>query len=196
MDNFALPIDFRDYNLFAIEDYLYSIQSKEKRRELLNKIGTDRFAIASYEQDNYLPAGAFELVMFVEDKKVSNRLLNLSKRYNDAIQKEEINFKEIEEITWETYTFLSGAERLYPAAINFLKTYQNLTLKTKEAFSAMPYSKNDFIRCKSFTEEYVVNVNILINVNVGVTVTLVALVVIAAAAAVVLALFAWVALHG
>ena len=65
---FEIPIPSPTYDIFAVDDFLRKIQSREEREKLIESVGISKMARDAFEQTNGLPGGAVELARrFVAD---------------------------------------------------------------------------------------------------------------------------------
>ncbi|MEI6076260.1 MAG: hypothetical protein WCS94_11835 [Verrucomicrobiota bacterium] len=173
---FEIPIEPEECNLFAIDDYLRSIQSSAERQKLIRTVGISAETREKYEREHGLPRGAVELAVMAEDKRIA--VLNdvLVKKLC-ALQNSEATQDAVKEMYMEIGSKAAGIRALYPEAMHFLMQYSAMTRRTAAAFRGDYRFGNEFkiiqVQCAPSPNAQAnssspVNVNVWVNVNLGI----------------------------
>ena len=169
---FEIPLtsdqSLKGINLFAVDDYLRSIQSVEDRKAMVMKIGFSASRRAAYEKKNQLPRGAVELAQMLDDRRYREMQEKLTKSWT-SVSAQAAPPEELSLYYREAATITLGLSQLYPEAFNFLLQYSLLTQRNRHQFlgdhrfSAEYRVQMVTSWCPSTTP---VNCNIFINVGV------------------------------
>lgn len=134
-ERFEIPIpqDSRQYNLFAIDDFLRSIQTSERRQKLITSVGLSPTKRAAFEKKGGLPHGAVELAMMMEDRRIQeiNQIIHqkLPLLYSKDNKQEEVL-----DLYEEIASLSVGLRNNYPDATSFLVAYARLSERTRRSF--------------------------------------------------------------
>jgi hypothetical protein len=201
---FEMPVEPGRCNTFAIDDYLRSLQSPEKRKELIATVGYSSELREAYEKTHELPRGAVQLAMMAEDRRLKDLNKKLVKRFTD-LQGKKQDPGEVRAVLMEFQSVGAGLQSLYPEAVHFLMQYSALAQRNKASFQGDWRFSSDYkiLVAASNCPWWYPNVRIATNVNflwnttiaaylwVAVAVFLAAVLAVAWAAAVYWGLFVW-----
>jgi hypothetical protein len=134
-----IPVDsiLSGINLFAVDDYLRSIQRDEDRRNLILSVGYSPEKRQRYEQERQLPRGAIELAMMLEDrqfKELNSVLMAEMNAMNQVEEGEKVSSDRYETFYQRVYAMASGLTRRYPEAMDFLLQYSILNDRNRRRF--------------------------------------------------------------
>jgi hypothetical protein len=134
-----IPVDsiLSGINLFAVDDYLRSIQRDEDRRNLILSVGYSPEKRQRYEQERQLPRGAIELAMMLEDrqfKELNSVLMVEMNAMNQVEEGEKVSSDRYETFYQRVYAMASGLTRRYPEAMDFLLQYSILNDRNRRRF--------------------------------------------------------------
>lgn len=134
-----IPVDsiLSGINLFAVDDYLRSIQREEDRKNLILSVGYSPEKRQSYEQERQLPRGAIELAMMLEDrqfKELNSVLMEEMNQMNRVEETEKVSPDRYEAFYQRVYAMASGLTRRYPEAMDFLLQYSILNDRNRRRF--------------------------------------------------------------
>jgi hypothetical protein len=134
-ERFEIPVNPAglNYNLFAIDDFLRSIQTSEQRKELIATVGYSPRKREQYERKRGLPHGAVELAMMVEDRRVQEINQLLAERL-PALYNREASQQQILDLYQEIASISVGLRNNYPDATGFLIAYSQLSERTRRSF--------------------------------------------------------------
>lgn len=130
---FEIPIDSSAYNLFAIDDYLRSIRTREGRQKLIRSVGYSARLRAEYERRHGLPRGAVQLAMVTEDRRVQELSDKMSRKFVGAME-QKASPQEMKQLYLEVESLCTGLRTLYPEAVEFMKQYGMLSQRNKQTF--------------------------------------------------------------
>jgi len=165
-EQFNIPVNPK-VNFFFIDEYLRMVHDPVKRKNLISTYGATRDSIRSYESENNLPHGAFDVAVMAEDERV----IEMSGRLAARLAEGPITTERLDSIMKEAATLNTGISRIYPEAVSFLTSYQKNQQSLKERHVGNFNIKPIFAQeggGGGGGDDSSVNINTAVNVNIGV----------------------------
>lgn len=177
---FEIPVSVDDslskINLFAVDDYLRSIQSEADRRKLIAKVGYSAAKRSAYEKKNQLPHGAVEVAMMMDDRRF-RELNNLLAKQLSTVSSGGAKPEVLAKFYQDSASISMGLAQLYPDAQDFFLQHWLLSQRNHKHFLGDHRFSSEYRMqlvsswCPSLSP---VNCNILVNLGILLNVGIIA----------------------
>ncbi|MBX7157445.1 MAG: hypothetical protein K1X66_03560 [Verrucomicrobiae bacterium] len=160
---FVMPINPKDFNLFAVEDFLRQIHDSKQRKALIKSAGYSPEARAAYEKQNSLPIGAIELAIMTDDTSLQDRGNQISYKLIASRENPQLQMRALEEAA----SFSYGLAKRYPQAMRFMTRY-NAELYSQRKLYAAQIIKVSLDYDKETSANVSIGANLWVLANLGV----------------------------
>ena len=177
---FEIPVSVDEtlsqINLFAVDDYLRSIQSESDRKKLISRVGYSATKRAAYEKKHQLPRGAVEVAMMMDDRRFKQLNTMLAQQLAQA-SSEGAKPEVLAKFYQEASSMSMGLAQLYPDAQDFFLQHWLLSQRNHRHFLGDHRFSSEYRMqlvsswCPSLSP---VNCNILVNLGILLNVGIIA----------------------